>query len=314
MSHLGGIISLAVAFFWTGSALAFEYAGKRVGSLMVNIFRLIIGGLMLGCLLYITSGNMLPVGANAETWMWMLLSGAAGFVLGDLCLFHSYLVITARFSQLIMTITPLVATFFGFIILGERIEPMGMLAMLVTMTGIGLAVFGRGEAEEKKSFLKLKLPTYGVLLAVGGAVGQGLGLVLSKKGMEVYAASIPSTLNVSEYYIPFAATQIRIIAGIVGFALVIYFSRQGYRIRPSLKDRKAMGSIIVGSFCGPFMGVSLSLMAVRYVETGIATTVMALVPVIIIIPAAWMFKQKITAREVAGAIISVLGVAMFFMM
>ncbi|MDR1056605.1 MAG: DMT family transporter [Prevotellaceae bacterium] len=313
MSHFGELLSLAVAFFWTGSALAFEYAGKRIGSLMVNILRLIIGGIMLGGLLWIIRGNPLPAGADTETWAWMLLSGLVGFVFGDMCLFHSYLIITSRFSQLIMTLAPPTAAVFGFLILGEHMRPMGIIAMIVTLLGIGMAIFSRG-GESKKTGIKLNLPLKGVLLAFGGAIGQGLGIVLSKKGMESYAVSnnIIANQTDSSIYIPFAATQIRIIAGIVGFILVILFMRQAHRLRPALNDKRAMASVTIGSFCGPFAGVSLSLMAVRYTETGIASTIMALVPIIIIIPSMLLFKQKITVKEVTGAIICVIGVALFF--
>lgn len=327
-NHLGEILSVAVAFFWTGSALAFEYAGHRVGSLMVNIFRLLIGFVMLSGLLWIISGSPLPQGANTSTWLWMLLSGAVGFVFGDMCLFYSYLLITSRFSQLIMTLAPPIAALFGFVLLGEHIRPMGLLAMGITLFGIALAIFGRKKGGENKpsSLLKLNLPLRGVLLALGGAIGQGLGIVLSKKGMDVYNHSVIAESLNSDFlyqltseltikptiYIPLAATQIRIIAGIVGFIAIILFMRQAHRLRSTFNDRRAMGVIAIGSFCGPFAGVSLSLMAVQYTETGIASTVMAIVPIIIIIPSVLLFKQKITVREVVGAFISVIGVALFF--
>jgi drug/metabolite transporter (DMT)-like permease len=39
---------------------------------------------------------------------------------------------------------------------------------------------------------------------------------------------------------------------------------------------------------------------------------MALVPVFIILPAVVLYKQKVTWTEIAGAFISVAGVALFF--
>ena len=315
-SHFGEILSLLVAVLWTGSALAFEYAGKQVGSLVVNILRLIIGGIMLSALLWFISGNPLPMGADTKTWAWMLLSGLVGFVFGDMCLFHSYLIITSRFSQLIMTLAPPTAAIFGFMLLGEHMRPMGLLAMFITLSGIAMAIFGRGNnnnTSTKYLGMKLNLPLRGVLLALGGAIGQGLGIVLSKKGMDIYSLSVTSdNIASNPIYIPFAATQIRIFAGIAGSMAIIIFMKQMRRVRLALSNKQAMSSLVIGSFCGPFAGVSLSLMAVRYTETGIASTVMALVPVIIILPSFLLFKQKVTFREVLGAIISVIGVALFF--
>jgi drug/metabolite transporter (DMT)-like permease len=59
--------------------------------------------------------------------------------------------------------------------------------------------------------------------------------------------------------------------------------------------------------------VSFSLIAIKYTEAGIASTIMALVPVFIIIPAVFIYKQKVTLPEILGAIVSVGGVALFFL-
>jgi drug/metabolite transporter (DMT)-like permease len=69
----------------------------------------------------------------------------------------------------------------------------------------------------------------------------------------------------------------------------------------------------LGAFFGPFLGVSFSLVAVKYTEAGIASTIMALVPVFIIVPAVLFFKEKVTLPEMLGAIVSVAGVALFFL-
>ena len=67
------------------------------------------------------------------------------------------------------------------------------------------------------------------------------------------------------------------------------------------------------TFFGPFLGVSLSLMAVQYAKAGIASTLMALTPVLIIVPYALIHKQKISVKEVIGTLITMVGVALFFL-
>ena len=73
-----------------------------------------------------------------------------------------------------------------------------------------------------------------------------------------------------------------------------------------------MTGIIIGSFFGPFLGVSFSLLSVKYTETGIASTIMSLVPILIIPPVYFIYKQKVTIIEIFGAIVSVVGVSLFF--
>jgi len=295
-SHFGEFAALLTAFFWTISALAFESASRRLGSLAVNILRLLIGFAFLTILIYLRRNILLPVDANPGNWFWLTLSGLVGFVFGDLFLFKSYTVIGSRFSMLIMTLVPPMTALFGWIIIGESLTIMNFMGMILTFTGIALAIFSRGSENEK---LTLKLAPVGILYAFGGALGQALGLVLSKFGMKDYD--------------PFSATQIRIIAGIAGFALLVTVLKRWKSVGVAAHDTTGMKAISLGAFFGPFLGVSFSLLSVKYTKTGIASTIMALVPVIILIPAILLYKQKVTLPEMAGSVISVCGVALFFL-
>ncbi|MPM53058.1 hypothetical protein SDC9_99822 [bioreactor metagenome] len=329
MNFLGEIISISVAFSWTMSALFFEIAGKRIGSLNVNIIRLFFALVLLGTMLFFTTGSPLPQHADASAWFWMVLSGLVGFVFGDLCLFYSYLIITARYSQLIMTLAPPFAAFFGWMIIGENLSLSGFIGMAVTLAGIAISILKRSDAKashvsggsnltvvtenekESKPKIKLHLPLKGVLLAIGGALGQGLGIVLSKQGMLEYQESAAGHAEILKY-LPFAATQIRIITGIIGFGLIIILTGRSGLFRKSLSDKKGMSNTFFGSIFGPFLGVSLSLMAIQYTSTAIASTIMATTPIIILVPYIFLYKKKITGVEILGAILSVAGVAIFF--
>lgn len=294
-NHIGEIASLLVALFWTVTALAFESASNKVGSLAVNLIRLFIGFTFLSIFTFFYRGQFLPTDAGANQWIWLSFSGLIGFVLGDLFLFKSFTIIGSRLAMLIMTLVPPITAFLGFILLGEKLSLFNLLGIVITMAGIFIAIFSRASQHEK---LKLNVPFKGFLLALGGAVGQSLGLVLSKKGMGNYD--------------PFAATQIRIITGMIGFTALVFMLRRTAQVKTALWHKSGMKSIALGSFFGPFLGVSFSLLAVKYTETGIASTIMALVPVIIIAPSVIIFKQKVTMREIVGALISVIGVALFF--
>jgi len=295
-SHLGEFAALLTAIFWTVTSLSFEAAGHRIGSVAVNILRLLIGFVFLSVFNLIHRGYILPVDASYQNWIWLSLSGFVGFVFGDLFLFKSYTIIGSRFSMLIMTPVPPITAFFSFIILGERLTMFHYLGMTLTFTGITMAIFSRGAKGEK---LSLKLSPRGILYAFGGAVGQALGLVLSKFGMKDYD--------------PFAATQIRIIAGIIGYTILVSVLMRWSSVIKATRNKDGMLLTSLGAFFGPFLGVSFSLIAVKYTEAGIASTIIALTPVFIIIPAVFMFKEKVTLPEMLGAIVSVAGVALFFL-
>lgn len=295
-NHVGEFAALLTAFFWTVTSLSFESASKKIGSLPVNIIRLVIGLVFLSIYNLVRRGMVLPVDASGYNWLWLSLSGLVGFVFGDLFLFKSYTIIGSRFSMLIMTLVPPITTFFSWILIGERLKLIHFLGMTLTFSGIAMAIFSRNGKGEK---LSLKLAPSGIIYALGGAVGQALGLVLSKIGLKDYD--------------PFAATQIRVIAGIGGFAFLITVMSRWGSISKAIQNIPAIMSASLGAFFGPFLGVSFSLIAVRHTEAGIAATIMALVPVIIIAPAVLLFRQKVTLAEIVGAVISVGGVAVFFL-
>lgn len=308
--YLGEIISLAVAVSWTVTALFAEVASKRIGSLQFNVVRMFLSIVMLGLTLWCFTGSPVPLYANGDAWLWLSLSGFVGYLLGDYCLFNSYILIGSRFGQLFMTLAPIAAAFSAWAILGERMSFQAVVGMLVTISGIGLSVLNKGGGKHR---LSLKLPLKGVLFGIGAGIGQGVGLVLSKVGMNHYVQSIPAGEEMVTDLMPFASTMIRAITGFVGFFLVMIFQKKLSTMSVALRNRKGMNAALWATFAGPFIGVSLSLMAVQYTEAGIASTLMALTPIFILWPSSFFFGQKVTAKEIAGAVISVVGVSLFFL-
>jgi drug/metabolite transporter (DMT)-like permease len=298
--YLGEIAALLTALCWTVTAMAFESAGKRVGALSLNLIRLVIGLIFLSIYNAIVNDGFFPTATNYQ-WFWLAMSGLVGFVLGDLFLFRAFIMIGARISMLIMAMVPPITALIGWVTLGEVLSGMEFLGMGITLLGIVLVMSSKVDLKSGSFGKKLKMGplVLGSVLALGGAIGQATGLVLSKKGMQDMDA--------------FSATQIRIMAGLVGFVLVITAFKRWKHLFGALKDLKAMKYMTIGSFTGPFLGVSFSLLAVQHTDTGIAATLMALTPVMIIPPALLFKKEKIKSIEIIGALISVGGVALFFL-
>lgn len=318
---LGEIISLVVAVSWTATALFAEVATKRVGQLTVNVVRMALSLIFLGITLWIATGQPLPSYTDGQTWFWLSLSGFVGYALGDYCLFNSYILIGSRYGQLFMTLASPFAALAAWVLLGETLSWLSMLGMLICMIGIGMSVLSRstpssgqeakGKNEGNRS-IKLKLPIKGILFGIGAGAGQGIGLVLSKVGMAHYETLIPTTDASAVNMIPFASTMMRAVTGLICFAFVMATSRQFHKVPVMLKDKKAMGAGLGAVILGPFIGVSLSLMAVQMAPAGIAQTLMSLTPILILLPSHFLFHTKITWKDVLGAIIAVTGVCLFF--
>jgi len=292
----GEFAALATAACWTVTSMAFESAGKRIGSLAVNLIRLVLAFGFLAAYCGITRGHPVPDDASAHTWVWLSLSGVAGFTIGDLCLFRAFVLLGARLSMLLMSLVPPMTALIGLAILDEQLTALDWLAMMITVAGVTWVVAERRPLVRNGSAESLSRT--GILLGVIGAAGQAIGLVLSKYGMRGYD--------------PFAATHIRIIAGMVAFAILFTVIGWWPKVFRGLRDGAAMARTTLGAIFGPFLGVSLSLVAVTYTETGVAATIMALVPVLIIPPAVLIQKERVSARAIVGSLVAVVGVALLF--
>lgn len=195
-AHLGELAALTAALCWSLNSLAFEAAGRRVGSLAVNYLRIFVAFPLLTLTAWLTRGLALPLDAPPQAWLWLSISGLVGFVFGDIFLFRAFVEIGSRISLLIRSLGPPITALLSFLLLGERLAPRGLVGIFLVTLGISLVILGRSPQEKK---VRLNRPLKGVIYAALGAVGEALGMVLSKLGMGSYNA--------------LAATQIRLLAG-----------------------------------------------------------------------------------------------------
>lgn len=294
-SHLGEVYSLFTAIFWTVTAVCFEQAGRKIGSLSVNYIRLVMAFILISIFTAFSRGMIFPSDATASAWIYLSISGFIGFVIGDLFLFQAYLEIGSRISMLIMALVPPITALLGFITMREVISFSDFIGMAVTILGIAAVVLVKNPDGSNFQFSR---SIKGIAYAFVGALGQSLGLIFSKIGMGSYD--------------PFAATQIRIISGIIGFTVVFMFMKKWDKLKEAVKNKEAAKYLALGSLFGPFLGVSFSLLAIQYTTTGVSSTITSITPVLIIPLSIYVLKEKVSPKEIMGAVISVIGVSILF--
>ena len=311
MNHTGEIIAILSAVSCTATALYASEASSRLGTMTVNVLRLAMATLFLSAVLWITTGFPYPASADGKVWFYLALSALVGYVFGDWCLFNSYLVIGPKIGQLFMTLAPPISAVTGWLLLGEQMSWKAWLAMAVTISGIAISIMSR----EEGSHIRLSIPLKGILLGIGAGMGQGIRLVLSKIGMEHYSAVLPADApDAVRTMIPFASTMTRALIGCLGFLAIMAIQKDLVKLNEAAGDRKGLKYAALTTLFGPVIGVSLSLMSVQYTETGIASTLMSLTPVLIIVPYALIYRQKISLKEIVGVTVSMIGTALFFLL
>jgi drug/metabolite transporter (DMT)-like permease len=226
------------------------------------------------------------------------LSGIIGLTLGDTFLFKAFQEIGARISMLIMSVAPAIAAILAYFVLGETLSVVGIFGIITTVFGVSVVVLDRGAVTSQR----IALTTTGLIYAALAAAGQGGGLVLAKMAFQ------EGNVN------GFVASAVRIIASLVVLLpIALMTNRYSSPVRMFSDDRKAFWLTAIGSVFGPFLGISFSLIAIEYTKVGIAATIMATVPILMLPLLRFIYKERLTWRAVVGAFVAVGGVAILFL-
>ncbi len=304
MPYIGELIAIATVFCWTISVQLFEAASKRVGTTPVNIIRLTVALFLFSLLLFFRHGYLLPVHFPAHAWFYLSLSGIIGFFIGDIFLFKALVEIGPRVAMLIYSLSAPTVALIGWLFLDETYVFHQWLGMFVTLFGVGIVIFEKNQKVSNPSKLKTRNISFkGVLYGFGAMFGQAFGYILSKTGMQTE----------SGYLDAFSSTQIRVIAAFLCFLIFFTITGKWGKVKAAVKNTKAVLFTAIGSAVGPFLGVSLSLLVLHYLTTGVASTFLSLVPVFIIPFSIFLYKEHVSIRAVTGAVTAVFGIYLLMM-
>lgn len=298
---MGSIAAILTSLCWSWSSIFFSSAGYVVGSKVVNRTRLLFAVTFLLMTHTLITGSPLPMQTEGFRWLWLGLSAIFGLVLGDAMLFQAYVLIGPRLSMLVMASVPAISAVFAWIFLGEILSPIQMIGILITTGGITLVVLDRNT--EKPSIIPGRNRKYymGLLLSLGGAFGQAIGMIFAKKGLVGDFSALSGVL-------------IRMIVAAGTIWLIAAISKEIKSNFQILNQHpKAIRSIFSGAFVGPFLGVWLSLIAVQNTKVGITSTLIALTPIFHLPIAHFYLHEKINIRALLGTVIAIAGVAVIYL-
>ncbi|MCL4560173.1 MAG: DMT family transporter [Chloroflexi bacterium] len=295
---MGEIAAIVTAICWAFSSIFFSSAAKLVGSVVLNRIRLVFAVIILAAAHLILQGQILPLGASWDRWMWLGFSGIAGLVLGDSALFQCYILVGPRIGTLMMALAPVIAAIMAWLFLGETLGWMQIGGILLAVAGICVVILeqgnGNGAQKDRRQY------ALGILFGLGGAAGQAAGLVLAKRGLE---GNFPALSGV----------MIRmLVAMLVIWAITILFGQARATVK-SIRDRRLIQTVAGGTIVGPFIGVWMSLVAVQLTYVGIASTLIALTPIFLLPISKWGYKEQVSRVAVAGTLIALMGVAVIFL-
>ena len=322
----GEFAGLATSALWVISSLAFAAAGRRMGATRLNLLRSLLAAALLLVLHGFLNGNPWPTIGADRTW-YLAISGLLGLAIGDQFLFAGYVLVGARTTTLLMTLAPTVAASLSWIVFGQTMSLQAIVGMIITLLGV---LWVAAERPHATSSITPAQQMKGVWFGAGAALCQGVGMVLASNGLRGDIDAI-------------SAQTVRMSAGAVGIIVIAFIvSRMNQAARNVAQTKNARSSsdisvdaqsltatkiiplhvkradaphskaiiaMVIGTFTGPILGVWCSLYALQKLEVGIATTLMSLVPVMILPVTRITEGRWPSARAILGALIAVAGVA-----
>lgn len=295
--YAGELAALGTAVCWSFTALFFSYSGRLIGSDVVNRSRLLFAFLFLSLSHYFLEGSFFPAHVEGFRWFWFAISSVLGLVLGDTFLFKAYVLIGPRLSMLLMSTVPIISTLFGWLLFGETVSGLELTAVILTVGGVGWVVM---EKQPGRTAVEHKQYSSGILFGLGGALGQVANLVTARYGL---VGNFPSI----------SATIIRILVAIVILWGIALWRRQARETVRQWGNRQAFPAMLGGSIAGPFLGIWLSLIAIQLTRLGIASTLMALPPILLIPVEFIVYKKPVSARGMVGTAVAFIGVMLLFL-
>jgi drug/metabolite transporter (DMT)-like permease len=297
-----GYLSASITLLgWTIGTFAFTKASKEANPASVNRVRLLYALLALSLLTGITQGkwpHQLLAETTWEQYAWFGISGFIGLTLGDYFAFTAYRILGGRRTSLFSCFAPGAALIAANFLLDEHINVVGIGGMLLSIVGVFLLISSRKEhrqvdQESHGHFTK------GIVFAALGAICQGLGLVLAKKGFNV------SAIGFSAIY----ATWIRMLIATLTVYMIGSFKLNIFTEFKSITfSGPKLKPILIGTLFGPVMGIIFSLMAATNLEVSVAQTLFSLLPATVFFASVLFYKEQIPTQSYVAVFISILGV------
>ena len=302
MTLSGEVIAVLTTFCWSFGIFPFTEAAKRIGTAPLNQYRLLLAWLIISIILFFSNNlNIVDLFTAPKNYHFIFLglSGIIGFTIGDYCSFSSFKLLGPKLGSLYTTFAPGSALLVGYIALNESINLIGILGIIVTITGVVWLTLSKKDSAEA-SKVGYSRDIKGIAFGITGALCQGIGLVLSKYGMDYYTEKLP-TMH---------AVWIRLLfAFAAAFIISIFTGTFIKNTKPVISNEKNnLPFMFAGTIMGPVLGVSLSLLTIQKIEVAVAQTIFSLLPLFVLPISAIVYKEKITIQSIFACLISLAGV------
>ena len=292
---LGQVACLGAAFLWAIALTIFRRPIEIFGARRINLAKCSIAAVLQGLTVVLLGQSGVLWDAPATSLAFIVASGLVGLVLGDTALFGAAARIGVHRTLLLQTLAPVFTGIVAAIWQAERPTLTQAFGSLVILAGVALVV--APERRGRTPALSGLAPGVGVGIALGvlAAMGQGVGVVLAKVGMQDVAV-LP-------------ASFLRLAAATVGLAVIGAFASTRATVSGSRPESRIFARVLVATFLGAYVALFLMMAGVDLAPASVAAVLLSTGPVFSLVLGSIIERKAPTLRGIAGTLLAVLGVA-----
>ena len=300
------LASFLAALFFALNATCASHSVRLSGSARANLGRLFVATCVLGLFAH-TLGN----GFASASTRWFFISGLIGMGLGDLGVYAALPLLGSRLTVLMtQCLAAPIAAIGEWLWLDTKLTGAQVLWGTLILAGVAVAI-----TPSRKSPPRVRVRAIGFVFGVVAACGQGLGALVSRKGVDV-ATAAQEAANTATFGLN-AAYQ-RILAGLVFTSLwfiVLHALKRLPPIPPPADSGPAPGSntrharlwLLANGMAGPVLGVGCYQWALATTPSGIVLPIAATAPLLSIPIAFWLEGDRPSRRAIFGGLLAVTG-------
>lgn len=304
MEFLADSAALFTSFCLAFGGYFYSDAVRKIGSYSVNAIRILIYLVGFFVVYFIFFGFGIPEAPPAQ-WLFLGLSAFSGLVLGDYLFFVALKHISPRLTFLISApLAPIFSALIGLLFLGEKLTVKDIIGIVIVLSGLLIVLYKKNGEDQPQDEGGKK--TFGVVIAVLCALGQGTSMVFTKIGVTGGASSTAKPLD------PFTASVIRVFFGCIIIWMMVLLSGRIRQVTGTMKKKLGLKNLVLGALFA-MIGIWMLLFALSYTKVGIAATLGGMMPVMIIPIMYIMKKERTGARGIIGSVVSIAGVAVLML-
>lgn len=286
--YIGEIFAFLCSILWAAAIIFFRKSGRFTKPFALNFFKNTVASILF-ILTSIVLGKALFVNAPIKDYLLLAASGIIGIALADTLFFQALNRLGASLTQIVNCLYMPIMITLSFLFLNETFSFMQFM-------GTGLIILAINVSTRKSTdFKSSKKDLYiGMFLAFLSMLFMAIGVIMIK----------PILANYSILW----STEIRLISGTIGMAIVAFILKDRRVIFSTFKPSKNWKYLIPGATIGAYLAMIIWLAGFKYTQANTASAINQTNVIFVFIFASIFLQEKFTVRKLIGVILSFAGV------